>query len=642
MPIFLFGQQTWTWPITTNTNGSTPAPSSPCGDIYLVSYTAPNGNLEIAVNYHFKSSATPANGIVMQSLNIDIVQFGTSGLTPDISNALPNTLSIANANTPQITINANGQISYSVTSDNANGLYFTPSDGQTTLFTFKYLNNVVPYTGGCALFDFSATKTYLNGGGKCSPDIRPIGGNLYLGSNTYRFCGQLQTSQLITIDGNISAAVGGCLMEDVNVAIECTTINTTDNTMTNASGNYESPTNASKIPKNDYIITASKSDGILCGISTLDIVLMSKHILGTQFMNNWASLIAADVNNNGTITTADILELRKMILGIQTNFTKNTSWRFFDRLNTPQVAFSMAIPPIAPNIVPNSGLKYIKINSLNGSNNSNKDFLGVKIGDVSGNWCISQGSGCALPQSPPRENGEHEIWIDDVAARAGDNFEIVVRAGENGLPSVYSTGISINSEMTEILDVIPLEMPNLSNENFNVDYERGNIKMLWALESDSPVALYRGQQLFRVRARAKHDILTLENVLSLNDELSENIIYCVDEGIIGHALELKLMGANYRQLSANKNNDSNKDAIATLSEAGQSLILKYYTPQEGNTKLTVYDLQGRLVFQKQINSILGYNTVDIDFSNQKQSEMYLYYLETPKFPITGKIIKINH
>ena len=77
------------------------------------------------------------------------------------------------------------------------------------------------------------------------------------------------------------------------------------------------------------VVSAYNNTNPLNGISTSDLVLISKHILGTQFITSKYAKIAADVNNNGTISTADLVELRKMILGINLNFTNNTSWRFF-------------------------------------------------------------------------------------------------------------------------------------------------------------------------------------------------------------------------------------------------------------------------------------------------------------------------
>ena len=74
----------------------------------------------------------------------------------------------------------------------------------------------------------------------------------------------------------------------------------------------------------------NKDDNILNGVSTLDLVLISKHILGTQPFTTPQQLAAADVNGDGNISTADIILLRKAILGISKLFPTGESWRFLD------------------------------------------------------------------------------------------------------------------------------------------------------------------------------------------------------------------------------------------------------------------------------------------------------------------------
>ena len=71
------------------------------------------------------------------------------------------------------------------------------------------------------------------------------------------------------------------------------------------------------------------------GVSTFDLVLISKHILGTAPFTNCFQHIAADVNKNGQATTFDLVELRKIILGIYSSFPSNTSWRFIPKNCTP-------------------------------------------------------------------------------------------------------------------------------------------------------------------------------------------------------------------------------------------------------------------------------------------------------------------
>ena len=43
-----------------------------------------------------------------------------------------------------------------------------------------------------------------------------------------------------------------------------------------------------------------------------------------------ASMIAADANNSGSVTTLDLVAIRRVILQIDDNFQNNTSWRFVD------------------------------------------------------------------------------------------------------------------------------------------------------------------------------------------------------------------------------------------------------------------------------------------------------------------------
>lgn len=83
----------------------------------------------------------------------------------------------------------------------------------------------------------------------------------------------------------------------------------------------------------DYSIHLTKSaDAPLNGLSTLDLVLISKHILGLDELPAY-SVLAADVNNDDNITVMDMLVLRRLILGIATTFPDGTSWLFTQEAN---------------------------------------------------------------------------------------------------------------------------------------------------------------------------------------------------------------------------------------------------------------------------------------------------------------------
>jgi len=124
----------------------------------------------------------------------------------------------------------------------------------------------------------------------------------------------------------------------------------------------------------NYMVTPVKDMNPTNGVSTNDLVLMNKHILGVEFLNSPYKMIAADINKDGKVSTADMVELRKLILGVNSDFISNKSWRFIDanyQFPNPTNPFVEVFPEE----------KEVK----NLSTISNANFVGLKVGDVSGN-----------------------------------------------------------------------------------------------------------------------------------------------------------------------------------------------------------------------------------------------------------------
>ena len=74
---------------------------------------------------------------------------------------------------------------------------------------------------------------------------------------------------------------------------------------------------------NDVLHLAPLKDGDdKNGISTADLILIQKHLLGKQMLPNKYRRRAADANNDGKIGAIDIITLRKLILGIEDELPK--------------------------------------------------------------------------------------------------------------------------------------------------------------------------------------------------------------------------------------------------------------------------------------------------------------------------------
>jgi len=78
----------------------------------------------------------------------------------------------------------------------------------------------------------------------------------------------------------------------------------------------------------DPIITPSKEGDFLNGVFTTDIIFILRHLLGIQPFTYDYQYIAADVSNDGNVTSADMSEIRKTILEQQDGFSSGLSWTF--------------------------------------------------------------------------------------------------------------------------------------------------------------------------------------------------------------------------------------------------------------------------------------------------------------------------
>jgi len=123
-----------------------------------------------------------------------------------------------------------------------------------------------------------------------------------------------------------------------------------------------------------YVVTPSKNNDITInnGITSLDISLIRRHLLGSTPLNSPYKIIAADVNASQSITTVDVTLIRSVILG-KTSYPSGKLWEF--------VNSSEALSPANP-------FPFTRIRAFNNITETkiNQNFIGVKLGDVNNSW----------------------------------------------------------------------------------------------------------------------------------------------------------------------------------------------------------------------------------------------------------------
>ncbi len=123
----------------------------------------------------------------------------------------------------------------------------------------------------------------------------------------------------------------------------------------------------------DIEISVVKNDDPLDGVNTLDYLETFNHILGKKALDSPYKILAADVNQSQSLTTADLIQLRKLILHITDRFENSNSWKFLPEsaiFNNPNDPFQDSIS------------ESIKLTNI--QNDEIVGFTGIKMGDV--NW----------------------------------------------------------------------------------------------------------------------------------------------------------------------------------------------------------------------------------------------------------------
>ncbi|MEZ4965182.1 MAG: T9SS type A sorting domain-containing protein [Saprospiraceae bacterium] len=125
-------------------------------------------------------------------------------------------------------------------------------------------------------------------------------------------------------------------------------------------------------------LTPSKPDQLINGISPNDMVRVQEHIDGINPFQSPYQWIAADANNDSVIDTFDIVECRKLMLGIYAELPDNSAWRM--------VAKSYQFP--APDPLTQPFPESVTF-GLNGDPVPDLDFVAVRICDVSCSELVS-------------------------------------------------------------------------------------------------------------------------------------------------------------------------------------------------------------------------------------------------------------
>lgn len=360
-------------------------------------------------------------------------------------------------------------------------------------------------------------------------------------------------------------------------------------------------------PNGDYVVHAEIEDGdYLNGVSTLDVVYVQRHILGLETFSDPYKWLAADVNNDKNITASDLVEMRKLILGVKYSFT-NSNWRF------PIKNQAFVIPNLFPYI------ERYKYEELAGSK-VNQDFVAIKIGDV--NYTASVDLKSKYTEN--RTSKSMEIKVLSGSYKKDDIISVPVISGAD--QNTFGFQLTMNTGSLELLNVEPGRC-NIDMSEIGVFPDKGKITMSYA--SVLPISLSSDDILFSLQFKATDDG-KLENTLSVNGDITKAEAYN-DQYQVG---KIALSFNNTQEdISALYQNEPNPFQIATS--------ISFYLPEAMNVILAIQDVLGHEVKQYHIPGIKGLNKLNVTGQDLGVSGILYYTLKTDNFTSTKKMIKVE-
>ncbi len=260
--------------------------------------------------------------------------------------------------------------------------------------------------------------------------------------------------------------------------------------------------------QDSLIIVPYRNDNPLNGVSTFDLVLISKHILGSEPLSTPYKRMAADVNRSGSVTTFDILEIRKLILGIYQNFPNNTSWRFVRKdfqFSNPNNPFAKPVPERDTIVVFNPPAQ--------------SGFWAVKVGDVND----SHLSGCDnLSEAEPRQSATLRAAV--CPAAPGEEVTVPVAFSADAVGAGWQGALRFDPAALELVRVIPAQ--DLEAGNFGLsDAGRGLIRVLWYAADGEDRPVRAGETLFRLVFRVKKALREPTDLLAGDEAVLPGRLY---------------------------------------------------------------------------------------------------------------------
>lgn len=366
-------------------------------------------------------------------------------------------------------------------------------------------------------------------------------------------------------------------------------------------------------PNTPYSLDAGKNVNQLNGVNTYDIILIQSHLLQSKILISPYKLIAADADNNKKISVADIVMIRKMILGLASAFNNGPSWRFVD---------ASYVFPVPTNPWSQPFPETVKIQASGNKMNSN--FIGIKTGDVDGTAKANE-----FMSNDTRSGNAIAIHVEDREFQKGDRVRITFHIEDAIALEGIQFSLIWDPKYLSMDAGGPGSLPDMDESNFNTsDMTKGRLSCSW---NTKQVQSLIGKKVFNLEGTAlAHG--TLKQVMRLGTTPTESLGFV--EG--GEIQDLQIHWQNPVE-------DVQTELTLWVepNPYRDQARLEFTLPEAMECSIRIHDAAGRKYAEWKKVYEQGRNSIEIPNSLPEQAGMFIIDLITPQGTQECRLIRIK-
>jgi len=357
------------------------------------------------------------------------------------------------------------------------------------------------------------------------------------------------------------------------------------------------------------MVAPEKNDDADNGVSTIDLVLIQKHILGISELDSPYKLIAADANSSESVTAVDLIEIRKLILGIYEEYPHNTSWRFVDE------EFVFPDPshpwPFTEEVM----------NTDMNSDQMDVDFIGVKIGDVNNTVEVNADGETASSRS----SSSLELVVDEQEFNKGDIVKVEVKAKD--FNDIIGLQYTLNLEASH-LSILAVESAVLNVTELNMGQPTADqLTFSWNAVNAKSVA---DNEILYILSFVAHADGMLSRSIELNSSITAAEAYDTDLD----KMEL--------ELSINTDKENTVLYQNVPNPFSEYTDISFTLDKAQDVELSIYGADGKRIWQKEAFYSEGAHFVEIHKKDLGNYSGVLYLeMKADQFISTKKMIYLN-